>query len=97
MHPSWYQTGILAGVEEALAKQGIKPRPPVEVSDRIFEQVVKARSGRLVVPAEAEMWTRVRTYPLWVQDVLSGRIWRKKESFQIENAKDNESGLESWK
>ncbi|KAK7192422.1 hypothetical protein PSPO01_01130 [Paraphaeosphaeria sporulosa] len=72
VHPSWYQTGILAGAEEALAKRGIKPRPPVEVSDAVVEQVLKARSGRLVVPAGAEMWTSIRTWPLWLQDMVSG-------------------------
>lgn len=55
-----------------MAKQGIKPRTPVEVSDAVVEQVLKARSGRLVVPVGAEMWTSIRTWPLWLQDFVSG-------------------------
>ncbi|KAJ4355977.1 uncharacterized protein N0V89_004002 [Didymosphaeria variabile] len=93
VHPSWYQTGILAGVEEALAKQGIKPRPPVEVADAVVEQVLKARSGRLVVPRKSEMWADIRYYPKWVQDAASGLIWSKNRSrFQAASGMDGESG-----
>lgn len=72
VHPSWYQTGILAGIEEHLAERGIKPGPPIEVSDAVFKQVLNARSGRLVIPAGQKMWTSIRTWPLWLQDIVGG-------------------------
>ncbi|KAJ4297993.1 hypothetical protein N0V90_005892 [Kalmusia sp. IMI 367209] len=79
VHPGWYDTGIIRGARDVLAKRGIVPRSPVEVSDRVVEQVLKARSGRLVVPAHVEMFTGIRSLPLWFQDVASGVARRKKE------------------
>ena len=78
MHPGWYSTGIIRGAEDSLAKQGIVPRSPVEVAEKIVEQVVKGRSGRLVVPEEGERWCGVRTWPVWVQDVVGGVVGRRK-------------------
>lgn len=79
VHPGWYSTGIIRGAEDSLAKQGIVPRDPVEVAERVVEQVVKGRSGRLVIPAEGERWCGVRGYPVWVQDVVSGVLGRRKD------------------
>jgi all-trans-retinol dehydrogenase (NAD+) len=79
VHPSWHQTGIIKGGEEALAKQGIVPDPPKNVSDLVVKQVLSGKSGRLIVPKSEEGKTSLRHLPLWLQDILYGQVWQRKD------------------
>ncbi|KAF2750209.1 NAD(P)-binding protein [Sporormia fimetaria CBS 119925] len=81
VHPSWHSTGILKGQEDALKKHGIHPDPPSNVSNLVLKQVLKAKSGRLVVPASEEGKTGLRGYPVWLQDVLLGNVFKRKDEF----------------
>jgi len=79
VHPSWHQTGILKGSEASLAKQGIVPDPPSNVSDVVVKQVLSGQSGRLIVPESEEGKTGVRYWPLWAKDIVLGHIWQRKD------------------
>jgi all-trans-retinol dehydrogenase (NAD+) len=81
VHPSWHQTGILKGSEASLAKQGIIPDPPSNVSDLVVKQVLQGKSGQICVPKSEESKTGVRNYPLWVKDILFGQAWQRKDRF----------------
>lgn len=83
IHPSWHKTGILKGSEEQLKKYGIYPDPPSNVSNLVVEQVLKARSGNICVPKSEEGKTGMRGYPIWLQDVLMGYLWSKKDRFEF--------------
>jgi all-trans-retinol dehydrogenase (NAD+) len=78
VHPSWHQTGILKGSNEALAKAGIVPDPPRNVSDLVVRQVLAEKSGRLCVPKAEEGNTELRSWPLWIQDIALGHVWQRK-------------------
>jgi all-trans-retinol dehydrogenase (NAD+) len=64
-----------------MSKAGIVPHPPKNVSDLIVKQVLNGKSGRLVVPKSDEGKTGVRSFPLWVQDILFGHVWQRKNHF----------------
>ncbi|EAT85089.1 hypothetical protein HBI56_075370 [Parastagonospora nodorum] len=81
VHPSWHQTGILKGNEATIAKFGIVPDPPTNVSDLVVKQVLNGKSGRLVVPKSEESKTGLRNWPLWAQDIALGLVWQRKDSF----------------
>lgn len=81
VHPSWHQTGILKGGEASLAKFGIVPDPPTNVSDLVVKQVLNGKSGRLVVPKSEESKTGLRNWPVWAQDIALGLVWQRKDSF----------------
>jgi all-trans-retinol dehydrogenase (NAD+) len=81
VHPSWHQTGILKGSEASLAKFGIIPDPPSNVSDLIVKQVLSGKSGRLCVPKSEEGKTGLRSWPLWAQDIAFGHVWQRKDQF----------------
>jgi len=83
IHPSWHQTGILKGSEDQLKKYGIVPDPPSNVSNLVVEQVLNARSGNICVPKSEEGKTGMRGYPIWLQDVLMGYLWKKKDAFEF--------------
>jgi len=68
-------------MEKKLNEYGIYPDPPINVSNRIVEQVLKGRSGRLVVPKSEERKTGLRNWPRWVQDLLFGNVWRNEKRF----------------
>ncbi|KIW00129.1 hypothetical protein, variant [Verruconis gallopava] len=91
IHPSWHQTGILKGAEKALKKYGIVPDPASNVSDKVIEQVLKGRSGRITVPESEKGKMSLREYPMWVQDILYGYVWKPKGRFQF--GKDDDSKL----
>jgi hypothetical protein len=91
VHPSWHQTGIIKGGEESLARYGIVPDPPSNVSDLVIEQVVAGKSGRLCVPKSEESKTGLRGWPRWAQDVLLGHVWPRKGQFRF--AKEGETVL----
>lgn len=80
VHPSWHATGIIKGMENALEKHGIRPDPPSNVSDQVVEQVLRARSGRLIIPGSEESKTRVRHWPRWTQDLMFGFAGKRKEN-----------------
>jgi hypothetical protein len=88
VHPSWHSTAILKGTEKTLNKHGIYPDPPSNVSDLVFKQVLKARSGRIHVPLTEKSKAGMRGYPLWLQDVLMGYVFPDKSRFGF--GKDNE-------
>jgi all-trans-retinol dehydrogenase (NAD+) len=77
VHPSWHSTGITKAAEPQLAKYGIIPDPPTNVTDLIVEQVLAGRSGRIHVPKDQIRYENVRSWPLWVQDVLAGYPWKR--------------------
>jgi all-trans-retinol dehydrogenase (NAD+) len=79
VNPSWHQTGILKGAEGAMAKMGINPDPPKNVSDLVVKQVLSGKSGRLVIPKSEERITGLRNWPRWAQDVVFGHVWQRKE------------------
>jgi all-trans-retinol dehydrogenase (NAD+) len=83
VHPSWHQTGILKGGEASLAKFGIVPDPPSNVSDLIVKQVLNGKSGRLCVPKAEEGKTGVRGWPLWARDIALGLVWQRKGQFEF--------------
>jgi short-subunit dehydrogenase len=95
VHPSWHATGIIKGAEDTLAKYGIVPDPPSNVSDLIIEQVLKARSGRICVPKSEEGKMGLRNWPRWVQDVLYGFVWKRQEGFEF--GKDEDAMLKGIK
>jgi len=78
VHPYWHATGIIKGAEKALNKHGIFPDPPSNVSNLVVEQVLKGRSGRLVVPKSEEGKTGLRNWPRWVQDLMFGYVGKSK-------------------
>jgi hypothetical protein len=78
VHPSWHATGILKGAEKALNKYGIYPDPPSNVSDLVVDQVLKGRSGRLIVPKREEGKTGLRNWPMWAQDLVYGFVGKRK-------------------
>lgn len=82
MHPSWHSTAILKGNEDRLAKYGIYPDPAKNVSDEVVKQVVKGRSGRLVVPKHQEAFTNIRKLPIWFTDALA-YVGRKSRGFSF--------------
>ncbi|PSN69342.1 NAD(P)-binding protein [Corynespora cassiicola Philippines] len=79
VHPSWHATGIIKGSEKLLEKYGVKPDPPNKVSDAILEQVLKGKSGRLIVPTTEARKAMLRSWPLWLQDILIGNASSKKK------------------
>ncbi|KAF2036262.1 NAD(P)-binding protein [Setomelanomma holmii] len=81
VHPSWHQTGILKGSEATLAKAGIVPDPPSNVSDLVVKQVLAGKSGRLCVPKSEEDKMGLRAWPRWAQDILYGHVWQRKGAF----------------
>ncbi|KAF1809544.1 NAD(P)-binding protein [Eremomyces bilateralis CBS 781.70] len=83
VHPSWHATAIIKGAEKTLNKYGIHPDPPSNVGDVVVEQVLKGRSGRLVVPKSEEGKTGLRNWPRWVQDLLFGNVFRSKDRFEF--------------
>lgn len=76
-----------------MKKQGIVPDPPSNVSDLVVEQVVKGRSGRLVVPKSEEGKMGLREWPMWVQDVLYGFVSQKKKKNGLNLGGDEDSKL----
>ncbi|KAH7392517.1 hypothetical protein BKA66DRAFT_567854 [Pyrenochaeta sp. MPI-SDFR-AT-0127] len=90
VHPSWHQTGIIKGAEKSLAKLGIVPDPPINVSNIVVEQVLKGRSGRICIPESEERNSNVRN--LWVQDIAYGLVWRKKDQFEFSADKETHLG-----
>ncbi|KAJ9603544.1 hypothetical protein H2200_011730 [Cladophialophora chaetospira] len=70
VHPSWHSTGIVKPFEERLEKFGIKCDPASNVSDAVVKQVLAGRSGRIFMPRTEEAKAEVRSYPLWLQDVM---------------------------
>jgi all-trans-retinol dehydrogenase (NAD+) len=84
VHPSWHATGILKGAQKALNKYGIYPDPPSNVSNLVVEQVLKGRSGRIVVPKSEEGKTGLRNWPVWTQDLMHGFVGkRKRDRFEF--------------
>lgn len=83
VHPWWHATGIIKGAEKALNKHGIFPDPPSNVSDAIVEQVLKGRSGRLVIPKSQAGRMGFRNYPRWIQDIMVGNVRRNKDRFEF--------------
>ncbi|KAF2008434.1 NAD(P)-binding protein [Aaosphaeria arxii CBS 175.79] len=81
VHPSWHTTGILKGAEKTLNKHGIYPDPPINVARVVFNQVLAGKSGRIHVPASEEGKAGARNWPLWVQDILMGYVFKRKDSF----------------
>lgn len=79
VHPSWHRTGIIKGGEASLEKMGAVLHPPKNVSDVVVRQVLAGKSGRLVVPTSEEGKTGVRGWPLWLQDLVTGHVWQKKD------------------
>jgi len=56
------------------------------------EQVLKGRSGRLVVPKSEESKTGARHWPRWAQDLMFGFVGRRKgDGFGF--GKDDDSKL----
>lgn len=72
VHPSWHDTGILAGVgtKTRLLEYGIIPDPAVNVSKAILEQVLAGRSGKIFVPKDQERMSKVRNMSLWTYDIV---------------------------
>jgi all-trans-retinol dehydrogenase (NAD+) len=64
-----------------LSKAGIVPDPPKNVSDLVLKQVLNGKSGSLVVPKSEEGKTGLRGYPTWIQDLLYGYVWQRKNQF----------------
>jgi all-trans-retinol dehydrogenase (NAD+) len=92
IHPSWHATGILKGAEKALNKHGIYPDPPSNVSNVVVEQVLKGRSGRVIVPKREEGKTGVRHWPMWAQDLMFGLVGKRKGD-RFGFGKDDDSKL----
>lgn len=74
VHPSWHDTGILGGKENVkrLNDFGIYPEPASNVSDLVLENVLKGKSGQIFVPKDQVRNSKMRTYPIWVQDAIYG-------------------------
>ncbi|KIY03121.1 uncharacterized protein Z520_01588 [Fonsecaea multimorphosa CBS 102226] len=70
VHPSWHATGIVKPLEAKLEQLGIKCDPASNVSDAVVEQVLAGRSGQIFMPRTEESRTRVRDWPLWLQDAV---------------------------
>ncbi|OAK93678.1 NAD(P)-binding protein [Phaeosphaeriaceae sp. SRC1lsM3a] len=83
VHPSWHKTGILKGSETTLAKYGIIPDPPSNVSDLVVKQVLNGTSGRLCVPKSEEGKMGLRNWPMWMQDIMYGHVWQRKDQFSF--------------
>jgi all-trans-retinol dehydrogenase (NAD+) len=92
VHPSWHSTGILKGAEKELNKHGIFPDPPSNVSNLVLEQVLKGRSGRLIVPKSEEGKIGLRNWPIWIQDLIFGFVSKRKWD-QFEFGQDHNSKL----
>lgn len=82
VHPSWHKTGIIRGFEDKLASVGIRVDPASNVSDAVVEQVLAARSGRIFMPRSEEGNSGVRTWPIWLQDVV-GYVHKKTSGFEF--------------
>jgi all-trans-retinol dehydrogenase (NAD+) len=92
VHPSWHATGILKGAEKELNKFGIYPDPPSNVSNLVLEQVLKGRSGRLVVPRSEEGKVGLRNWPMWMQDLVFGFVGKRNQG-KFGFGQDNNSKL----
>ncbi|ORX89415.1 hypothetical protein BCR34DRAFT_609240 [Clohesyomyces aquaticus] len=82
VHPSWHATGIIKGNVKDLVKHGVVLDPPSNVSDRVVEQVLAGRSGRIYVPRAQEGNARLREWPLWAQDVVMGYVWKRASELE---------------
>jgi all-trans-retinol dehydrogenase (NAD+) len=51
---------------------GIYPDPASNVSDLVLENVLNGRSGQIFVPKDQVRNSKMRTYPIWMQDALFG-------------------------
>ncbi|RVX75506.1 hypothetical protein B0A52_00859 [Exophiala mesophila] len=71
VHPSWHRTGIVSGLEEKLEAHGLRLDPATNVSNAVVDQVLAARSGRIFMPRGEVGKSRVRTWPLWLQDAAT--------------------------
>lgn len=74
VHPSWHATGIIKGSEAKLEEFGIKPDPPVNVSNAVVEQVLAHRSGKIFMPRSEIAKSGTRQLPLWFQDWALGNV-----------------------
>jgi all-trans-retinol dehydrogenase (NAD+) len=62
------------------------------VSNVVVEQVLKGRSGRLVVPKKEEGKTGVRNWPMWTQDLMFGFVG-KQNANRFGFGKDDDSKI----
>jgi len=84
VHPSWHATGIVKPFEDRLSKFGIQCDPASNVSDAVVEQVLAGRSGKIFMPRTEEAKEGVRSYPIWLQDVLLA-LDRRLQGFSFED------------
>lgn len=70
VHPSWHDTGIVKPFTHILKKAGVRMDPATNVSDAVIEQVLSSRSGQIFMPRSEERGTRIRSWPVWLQDAF---------------------------
>ncbi|KAF2267776.1 NAD(P)-binding protein [Lojkania enalia] len=79
IHPTWHRTRIIKGFEKTLEKRGFAIHPAVNVSNVVVDQVLRGKSGRIHVPLSEESFASLRSWPLWLQDIVLGYAWRPRK------------------
>jgi all-trans-retinol dehydrogenase (NAD+) len=78
VHPVWHKTNIVGEAEwKKLAQEGVRVDPPSNVSRVVVKQVLMGKSARLFVPEKMRWIAGIRSWPIWVQDLIMGD-WRGK-------------------
>ena len=80
----YVRTPMLAEYEKKGFKLPKNTLQPEDVSGAILKQITTQSSGQLVLPASDQYLSRLRAFPLWLQEYLRNRVskGRAKASLQ---------------
>ena len=71
VHPIWADTPLIAEGKEHLIKAGQIIIQPQDVSDAVVKQVMKGRSGQIILaPGIGTVLSSLRGYPTWIQEAI---------------------------
>lgn len=75
---------MIKDFRNVLQKSGLTLHPAANVADKVVEQVLKGRSGKLFMPESDYYLSFVKALPIWAFDLLAGHIKEARTGSRLE-------------
>lgn len=76
---------MIKDFRHAVQKSGLPLHPAANVANKVVEQVLRGRSGKLFMPESDYYLSFVKALPMWAFDLVTGDIRESRTGDRLED------------